>query len=119
MDHSLTADTHFLARHPIFGEEKPYSMRYPPETDIPQSNFMRDKRPLRLANMRQHQDKLNFREVGFGVMSLESEMSYEDFEDDEKLRTIYREEIAIHLKKMLGAAHVLVLDHVVSLIYEC
>lgn len=75
MDLPLVADTCFLARHPIFDDEKPYSMRYPPETKIPQSNFVRDKRTLRLANMRQHQDSLNFHDVGFGVTSLESKMS--------------------------------------------
>ena len=63
--------------------------------------------------MRQQQDKLKFDDVGFGIMSFESKMSYDDFADDAKLRSVYREEIAAHLKSMFAATHVLVLDYVV------
>ena len=114
MEHSLAISTNFLARDARFDDEKPYSMRYPPETDIPQSNFIQDKQQVRLRDMRQYMDKLSFDDCGFQVMDLQSSMSYQDFKDENKVKTVYREEIAANLKSLLGATHVLVLDHVVS-----
>lgn len=122
MEHSLLIKTHFLARNACFNVEKPYSMRYPPETDIPQSNFVQISQQVRLRDMRQYKDQLNFEDCGFQFMDLQSSMSYKDFEDKTKLKTVYREEIAVNLKKVLGATHVLILDNVVfrlsSLVFD-
>lgn len=110
---NITVDTSFLARDARFRHEKPYSMRYPPEIDILQSNLIQDAKSVQLEDMRHHIGTLEFEQCGFRVMSLVSSMAYSDFEDEDKVTRIYREEIASTLGESLQATHVHVLDHVV------
>ena len=88
-------------------------MRYPPEIDILQSNLVQDARSVQLEDMRHHIGTLEFEQCGFRIMSLVSSMAYSDFEDEDKITRIYREEIASTLSENLQATHVHVLDHVV------
>ena len=109
----LEADLYFLARNPRYNHEKPYSMRYPPHISIDQSNILHERHTISIHNMRPHLEDLDFNECGFGLMSLESQMSYEDFKDQSKIHTVYLEELKQALKKDLGASHVYISDHVV------
>lgn len=69
-------------------------MRYTPDYNIAQSNLTRDKKSICLSNIRQHRDQLDFDQVGFGKIQLSSQMAYDDFEDEERLKAVYRIEIA-------------------------
>ena len=114
MASSVTASIYFLARNDIFNTEKPYSMRYPPTTGLPQSNVIHDERRISVENMREHLEYLKFEDCGFGFITLHSKMAYDDFSQREKIKTIYLKEIAESLKTALGAFHVFILDHVVG-----
>lgn len=53
-------------------------------------------------------------ENGFQVMDVESAMRYADFDDEERIRSIYLPEMEVALMKELGARHVHVMDFAVS-----
>ncbi|KAI9733661.1 MAG: hypothetical protein M1834_003263 [Cirrosporium novae-zelandiae] len=112
-DGELQAAMHFLTRDPLFDSEKPYSMRYPPQGDLPQSNIKREKHLLEIHNMRQRLDDLKFEQCGFGMMNMDSDMSYDDFNDGSKITSVYLQEIGEAMKRTLNAKHVYVIDYAV------
>lgn len=48
----VEASVHFLARDEVFEIEKPYSLRFPPGGDLPQSNIKREKFKVVMNDMR-------------------------------------------------------------------
>ena len=57
--------------------------------------------------------KLRLTECGFQVIPVKSLMSYEDYEDEEKIRTIHVPDTLDRVKENLGADDVHALEHVV------
>jgi len=109
----LEADMYFLSRDPTFNTVKPYSLRYPPHGDLPQSNIARTKETIMLRNFRDYKNSLPFDQCGFGLMEMESRMTFGDFADADTLSEVYAEEIRERLKAKLSAKHVFVMDYAV------
>lgn len=104
---------YFLSRDPVFDTVKPYSLRYPPNGDLPQSNIKRVKNKIMLKNIREHQDVLQFDQSGIGLLEIKSRMTFDDFANEERLSQVYTEEIRESLQAKLGAKHVIVMDYAV------
>jgi len=109
-DSTVHADIHFLAEDELYEEEKPYSLRYEPEGDYARTNINIEKHEgIEIHDLRGLE--FSFEKNGFTVMNLESKMKYEDWDDPEKVVEIYLREVSSSLKKLLGARHVQIFDH--------
>jgi hypothetical protein len=103
---------HFLARDKLFEIEKPYSLRFPPDGDLPQSNIKREKFRVVMNDMRKGEPP-TLEQNGFQIMDMESAMHYPDFDDEERIKSLYLPEVEAALLKELGARHVHVMDFAV------
>lgn len=108
---------HFLERTSFYDQVKPYSMRFPPRSNLPQSNVRREKHDIKFHDIRKHSD-LTIDTCGFEVVKAPSKMNYEDFEEKSKIRNIYLREMCEILKAKLEAKHVLALDYSVGPLYK-
>ncbi|KAK5459523.1 hypothetical protein LTS15_003651 [Exophiala xenobiotica] len=106
----LEADMYFLKRETLYETEKPYGMRYYAD-GVAQSNILRDKHKIVLNDIRKLEEPPSVGVQGFSVMPLESRMTYEDFNDHTKIKSVYHEDLVLALKKNLGAEHVFVMDN--------
>jgi hypothetical protein len=114
----VEANVHFLARDKLFEIEKPYSLRFPPEGDLPQSNIKREKFRVVMNDMRKKGEAPTLQQNGFQIMHMESDMRYADFDDEERIKSLYLPEVESALLKELGARHVHVMDFAVCLSLE-
>lgn len=107
---------YYLDRTPLYEVEKPYSMRYLPEENIPQTNYKKVKCPLTARSMRRPDvGPFRLNECGFQLVNLDSKLSYDEFWDNKRVQEVYIEEVKETLKKELGARHVFVLDYAVGI----
>ena len=111
----LEAEMYFLKPDELWETEKPYGMRFHAD-GIAQSNVLREKHNIFLNDIRHMKEMPSVDVQGFSVMSLNSRMTYEDFRDYSKIKSIYHADIVTALKKKLGAKHVFVMDNAVR---EC
>ncbi|KAL6691219.1 hypothetical protein J3F84DRAFT_397748 [Trichoderma pleuroticola] len=110
---------YYLDRSPLYDTEKPYSMRYLPEEDIPQSNYVKVKHPISVMSMRAPgAGPFLIDECGFQLIELHSSLTYDEFWDNERVQNVYIEEVKETLKRELGAKHVHVLDYAVRKRHE-
>ncbi|KAL7966594.1 hypothetical protein HDV63DRAFT_396909 [Trichoderma sp. SZMC 28014] len=86
---------YYLDRVPLYNIEKPYSMRYLPEEDVPQSNYVKVKHPISARSLREA-----------GTFRIE------------ELQSVYIPEVKQALKLELGANYVHVLDYAVRKRHE-
>jgi hypothetical protein len=108
----VEASLYFLARDKLFEIEKPYSLRFPPDGDLPQSNIKREKFRVVMNDMRKGEPP-TLEQNGFQIMDMESAMRYPDFDDEERIKSLYLPEVESALLKELGARHVHVMDFAV------
>jgi hypothetical protein len=105
---------YYLEKEPLYETEKPYTMRYMPEERIPQTNFKKCEQPMTARSMRAPgAGPFRFEECGFQLVEFHSKMSYDDFWDNDKIQTLYIQEVRETIKKALGAKFVWVLDYAV------
>lgn len=110
----LQASIHFLAHSEIYRTEKPYSLRYTGEEQIAQTNIELDKHDdIPIHDIRGREREYSLEKHGFTISKLSSRMLYRDFSDPEQVIAIYLHEIASHLKRLLGARHVQIYEHLV------
>ncbi|AEO67444.1 uncharacterized protein THITE_2088932 [Thermothielavioides terrestris NRRL 8126] len=106
---SVHATMYFLQRSSIYDEEKPYSLRFPPGDGLAQSNILREAHLIQVASMRGRSD-LRLETCGFEVMAFSSPLSYEDYEDANKIAHVLLPALCRKLKQHLSAQHVVALD---------
>jgi len=110
---TLQTSVYFLKRNNLYNEEKPYSLRFTPPENFPRSNITLEKHDVTIRNIRPKLKTLSFEKDGLTIMNLESRMSYDDFDNEEKLINIYLREVADSLCAFLGAVHVQIFEHTV------
>ncbi|CAD6584202.1 MAG: hypothetical protein ASARMPRED_001627 [Alectoria sarmentosa] len=104
---------YFFARCYEHKTVKPYALRYQPDDDLPRTNFVAEKRRIKVHDIRQNQTKLTFEKCGFQILSFPSSMSHDDFLDSYKIQSVYLKEVREMLKKALDAPHAYILDYAV------
>ncbi|KAL6895046.1 hypothetical protein GGI43DRAFT_424494 [Trichoderma evansii] len=108
---------YYLDRVQLYDIEKPYSMRYLPEEDIPQCNYVKVKYPISVKSMRES-GPFRIDECGFQLIDIHSKLTYDDFWINEKVQSVYITEVKKALKLELGAKYVHVLDYAVRKRHE-
>lgn len=94
--------------------EKPYSLRYEPSKDFPRTNFASEARHIAIEDVRGRENEFALDRQGFALLRIEPSMEYDDFDDNDKVQTIYFKQVAEGIRKMLGASRVQIFEHVVS-----
>ena len=115
----VEADIHYLSRSDIYKSVKPYTLRYKPPGSLPISNVTREKECTIIRNMRHHLDALKYDSCGFQVVELDTQMTFDDFSDVDKIDQVHRPEIEKCVKRTMQASSVQVLDYVVSCLSMC
>ena len=101
-----------VADSEALAEEKAYILNYDTPGHIPKSNFVIDLFPgipihdLRTAN-------LGFQENGLAIASLDHCMPKEDFENEEKVESVYLPEVHGCICRLLGVEEVYIFDHMI------
>lgn len=111
--HDFETSLYFFARCVEHETVKPYALRYQPDDDLPRTNFVAEKRRIKVHDIRRYQASLDFEKCGFRVLSFHSSMQHDDFHDPEKIKNVYLQELRENLKRALGVSHAYVLDYVV------
>lgn len=108
----VEASVHFLKKDPLHDEEKPYAFRYEIDgEDVPQSNMeMEKKETIQITDLRGIEHEFSLERNGFTIMNLEGGLQYEDFYDEEKVQTYFRE-LENLLSEHLGASKVEIFRH--------
>lgn len=110
----LLAALKFMKRMPRYATEKPYTIDYRVgkwEGDIGRTNFQSewvDHVPI--GDIRGKEDRFNFDTAGFGIVEMESSMSYPDFDDSYKVDSVYCQEVASCILRYFDAASVQIYD---------
>ena len=103
----------FLERDELYNTVKPYVIRYDIKTRVPPENIKRLLCLVTIKDLRVFAEQTLFAQCGFQVLSLASPMSYEDYGNEEKIRTIHVPEILDIVKLNFSADDVHTLEHVV------
>ncbi|CAI7659319.1 unnamed protein product [Penicillium palitans] len=101
---------HFLERSELYDTVKPYNFHYFPKQIFPLHNIKHDVQTVCVRSMRPLVSTLSIDTQGFEVHKLATEMTYEDFMDEDVVRSKYFKELECHLKEKLGAHEVRALD---------
>lgn len=105
---------HFLEDSDVFQLEKPYLLAFEPPEGISKSNMtLREHDDVLVEDIRGREHESIFGETGYAVLNFQSQMQYEDFDDEKKVNHIYLREVAENLKAFLGAMRVQIYEHLV------
>ncbi|KAK6449910.1 hypothetical protein FP744_10006160 [Trichoderma asperellum] len=116
---TIESSMYYLDRVPLYDIEKPYSMRYLPEEDIPQSNYVKVKHPISVRSMRElGVGPFRIEQCGFQIINIHSKLTYDEFWDNERVQSVYIPEVKQALKLETGAKYVHVLDYAVRKRHE-
>jgi hypothetical protein len=111
----LPVDLYFLKRDPKYATVKPYTCRFDTQGKYPYTNIENVKQTVLLSNIRSIQDNVSLQKEGFRLLAAPSQMTHDDFNDDEKIRAIHIPQILNILQAELGAYEIHVLDYKVPL----
>jgi hypothetical protein len=96
-------------------DEKPFKLRYDPDPGIPRQNCSNESVDgITVHDIRGKEDRFSIEHQGFTIGHLQTKLTPEDFDDDDKIKKVYYEEIKTLLKKTFGCQRVEVLEHGVS-----
>jgi hypothetical protein len=95
-------------------DETPYTLLYIPTDGLPMANFdFEDVRTVPIRDMRPKKGTLALDNEGFMVADFDSSLAYEDYVDEEKLRTVFVPEVRKLLTDILGVKDAFVHEYVV------
>jgi len=104
----IRATLYYLRRDDLWETVKPYSLEF--ETDeIPRSNFKTQKvEDVPIEDVRGKEHKFSFSKTGWAVLEMKSAMTYEDFQDSNKIDNIYCHELSLlileYMKPMIASS---------------
>lgn len=105
--HEITASLKFLERSPLYEKEKPYTIDHSIpvwEADIERTNIRTNAHEVVITDIRGKEDQFTFDANGFAIIEMESEMTYEDFQDRNKVEAVFCEEMASSLLQYFNDA---------------
>jgi hypothetical protein len=109
----VSSSINFLANDALFNDEKPFLLKFEPPPDFPRSNYKISAKTQDIQDIRGREHDYSIPKNGFSIISLQTKMSYEDFDDEARLREVYFKEVAEALQSSLGAFRVQVFEHLV------
>ena len=112
---AVSARIHFLEKDELYETEKPYSLMVEPGEHFPRTNFkLHEPAGLMIQDVRGRQHEFSIERNGFKLIRLESQMTYDDWDNEEKTLAVYLDEAVEALKSSLGATRVQIYEHLVS-----
>jgi hypothetical protein len=104
--------TFYMDRDPKVETEKPYELRFPPPEGFPARNTTwSEYSGIKVADIRGEESDFKVGENGFQLCHLDTSMTAEDFDDEEKIKTKFLKDVAHCVKSCTGAERVLVFDY--------
>jgi hypothetical protein len=94
--------------------EKPYSLRYEPPGDFPRTNFISVAHDQLIEDVRGRESDFSVHRQGFGILKIDPQMEYHDYDDKAKVETVYFKQVAESVQTLLGASRVQIFEHVVG-----
>jgi len=110
----LLISLHFLKRDPKYATIKPYTCRFDTQGKFPYTNIENVENTVPVSNIRPILNEISLQRQGFSVMTIPSQMSYEDFNNDEIIRAVHIPHILTTLQNELKALEIHVLDYRVT-----
>jgi hypothetical protein len=108
----VVADLIFLEKDPKHETEKPYKLQYDPGPGLPRWNCKNQSRGgITIHDIRGEEPNFTVENQGFEVAKLSTELSPEEFSNDDKVRRVYYNELRDLCKKRFGAQRVEVYEH--------
>jgi len=108
----IVSSMYFLDHDPLYDTEKLYELKYDPPGDLPRTNMKLSKwDDVQLHDIRGHENSVTFQSHGFCLLQLASQMTQKDFDNREKVETVYLQEVGHTLQNALSARRVQVFDY--------
>jgi hypothetical protein len=102
----------FLKKDSKYDTEKPYTLQYEPDGDLPRSNCERvPAAQINITDIRGREHEFTKAKHGFQIVELESKLDREDFYNEAAVEATYYQELKEMLKREFGAKHVEILEH--------
>ena len=106
----VTVTAYFLPKNDLYQTVKPYSLDFETE-DVPRSNLTAQKvEDLLIKDLRGPEKEYSFEDNGIAVMNLESTMSYEDWNHQQKVQDVYCQELGVCVLNYLQASSIQIFD---------
>jgi hypothetical protein len=110
-----TGEIQFVRPNSWPDEEKPYCLLYIPTDGLAMANFdFGDVRTVPIRDMRSRKGQLSLDQEGFLVADFKSSLVHDDYFDEDKLKTVFVDELREFLISFLGAKAVFVHECVVG-----
>jgi hypothetical protein len=97
---AILTDMYHLQKSARYAEEKPYTMRYVPESEIPASNVVRERHQVSVSDMREIRETLSLDRNGFQIERLATPLPYEDFDSHEHIVGSYLSQLEDTLTRL-------------------
>ena len=112
---TVLTSTHFLQRDPLYDTEKPYSLRFSAPEGFPRANILLQKHLISVRDIRHASTPPSLKDDGCVLLDdFQTQMQYDDFDNDNTVKRIYLRDVANRLKQLLGAQHVQIFEHTVT-----
>ncbi|GJN87168.1 hypothetical protein Rhopal_000113-T1 [Rhodotorula paludigena] len=118
---AVTADLIYFAGKTTDGE-RPYQLQFPsPGPHLPSTNAITETKPTQIYDLRpllgtEAARDIGIETTGFGVLPAErtrTSLTYDDWTDENKIRSVYYREIEDLFKREYGASRVIIFDHTI------
>lgn len=104
----------FLAKSALYSDERPYCLKFESPAGLRRSNIQVELSQQRIEDIRGHEEDFTIDKNGFALVPLDTQMTHEDFDDEENITSIYLPEAAEALRQLVGAFRVQIFEYVVS-----
>ena len=107
----------FLKRDEKYKSEKPYVLRYHPGEDIPNENILKEFVPnIPLYDIRNMVKPPRFDENGLQLRLIHTNMTYQDFNYDDKIKSVFLPEIRANLSDFFGTSNIQIFEYKVTIL---
>ena len=101
-----------VKNNPIHIKEKPYDLIYVPEDDRPASNMRYEIKENVLVNDMRDQN-LTFYDNGMAIVTLQSQLQYDDYDNKDSIEKIYLKEVRNCLRHVLKTQEIYIFEWMV------
>ncbi|KAJ5363980.1 uncharacterized protein N7496_009693 [Penicillium cataractarum] len=110
---AVVGNIDFLARDVLYDKQKPYRMKFVPPSGFPWSNIKTNIQPQKIEDIRGREKDFSLGANGFSLETLDSGMTYEDFDDEDKIVQTYLPNVAKLLRSMLNPSRIQIFEFLV------
>lgn len=112
---SVNAILGYLADEELFLDERPYCLKFEAPAGLRRSNIQVEHRQQAIEDIRGREEDFTIDKNGFTLVSFDTKMAYDDFNDETKIVSVYLAEAAELLQRLVGAFRIQIFEYVVCL----